>query len=66
MYMRNSFEVLRELYGRPEFARHLIFAPEQHFVIVGDGEEPEVSDMHTGSWWWWIQVRMLAVLVDLC
>lgn len=59
MYTRDPIEVLKELYGRPDFARHLIFAPEKHFLIEGDEEERAYSDMHTGTWWWWMQVRPL-------
>lgn len=59
MYTRDPIEVLKELYGRPDFARHLVFAPEKHFIVEGDEEERAYSDMHTGTWWWWMQARLL-------
>ena len=62
MYMRNSLDVLKDLYGRPDFARDLIFAPEKHYLVV-DGPNGSLKkrrtyhDMHTGTWWWGKQVR---------
>ncbi|VDB85587.1 unnamed protein product [Peniophora sp. CBMAI 1063] len=58
MYTRDGLELLRELYGRPDFAPHLVFAPEKHFMLVGDTEERAYSEMHTGTWWWWVQMKI--------
>ncbi|VDC04414.1 unnamed protein product, partial [Peniophora sp. CBMAI 1063] len=58
IYMRDSLEVLCELYGRPDFASHLIFVLEKHFVLMGDEEDRAYLDMHTGTWWWYIQTRI--------
>ncbi|KZV59788.1 hypothetical protein PENSPDRAFT_672115, partial [Peniophora sp. CONT] len=36
MYMRNSLDVLKELYGRPDFVRYLTFSPEKHYLLEKD------------------------------
>lgn len=59
--MRDSVAVLKELYGRPDFANSLIFAPEKHYnIILKEGRrvlQRAYSDMYTAQWWWGIQVR---------
>ncbi|KZV61414.1 hypothetical protein PENSPDRAFT_693426 [Peniophora sp. CONT] len=58
LYMRDSLSVLREIYGRPDFAKDMIYAPEKHYVQqVGGIEERSISDMHTARWWWNMQKR---------
>ena len=60
LYMRDSLEVVRDLFGRPEFATSMVFAPERRYTVVDDNEKDRAySDMHTGQWWWKQQVRML-------
>ena len=56
LYMRDSLSVLRELYGRPDFAKYMVFAPEKHYVLIDGKEERWWSEMHTGRWWWKTQV----------
>ncbi|EPQ49860.1 hypothetical protein GLOTRDRAFT_51483, partial [Gloeophyllum trabeum ATCC 11539] len=51
VYHRDVLECIQALYGDPEFAADLIFAPERHY------SDPDMtirmySDMHTGKWWW--------------
>ncbi|VDC05619.1 unnamed protein product [Peniophora sp. CBMAI 1063] len=58
LYMRNSLDIVKELFSRPEFATSLVFAPERHYVMVGEVEERAYSDMHTGKWWWKMQLRL--------
>ncbi|KZV59232.1 hypothetical protein PENSPDRAFT_595854, partial [Peniophora sp. CONT] len=59
LYMRDSRQVLEELYGRPDFANDMIYTPEMQYVLVGEGEEDRVrSDMQTSSWWWQMQTRL--------
>lgn len=56
-YHREIVPSLRALYGDPEFQHNLIFSPEQHFT----NEEQMhriYNEMHTGDWWWSIQVRL--------
>lgn len=58
LYYRDSLAVLRELYGRPDFVNDMVYAPEKHYVLVGDDvEERSWSDIYTGRWWWNLQVR---------
>lgn len=71
LYARNVIECLEALYGDPVFARYLIHKPERHFTRPGtptDERRRVYHDMHTGNWWWEIQVntfRMLTMCVDL-
>ena len=49
-------QCIRALYGDPEFARELVFAPERHYL---DPERTRriYNEMHTGDWWRAVQVR---------
>ena len=51
-------ECIQALYGDPEFAPQLVFAPERHYM---DNEHTNCMfyDMHTARWWWDVQVSML-------
>ncbi|KAJ7190828.1 hypothetical protein GGX14DRAFT_381775 [Mycena pura] len=51
VYFSDIMGCVRALYGDPEFANCLIFAPERHYA---DPDETIRlwSDMHTGKWWW--------------
>ena len=54
-YCRDVVECIRSLYGDPQFAQDLAFAPERHYT------SPEhmcriYNEMHTGDWWWTVQV----------
>jgi hypothetical protein len=42
---------IQALFGDPEFAGKLAFAPEQHYT---DHEKTcrVFNEMHTGNWWW--------------
>jgi len=55
-HYREAIPCIRALYGDPEFADHLVFAPERHYT---DREKTcrVYSEMHTGDWWWSVQVR---------
>lgn len=54
-YYRDILQCIRTIYGDPEFARDLVFAPERHYT---DRERTcrVYSEMHTGEWWWAVQV----------
>ncbi|KAI9440325.1 hypothetical protein H4582DRAFT_1796975, partial [Lactarius indigo] len=55
-YFRDALQCIRSLYGNPEFAHDLTFAPERHYV--DDGRACRVySEMHTGDWWWAVQAH---------
>ncbi|KAG0692011.1 hypothetical protein DFH29DRAFT_883251 [Suillus ampliporus] len=51
VYYHNVIQYVQSLYGDPNFARYLTFAPECHYT----NEDQTVClfhDMHTGKWWW--------------
>ncbi|KAN0132050.1 hypothetical protein V8E53_010087 [Lactarius tabidus] len=57
-YFRDVMQCIRALYGDPEFARDLVFAPERCYV------DPKqtcriYNEMHTGDWWWAVQQTSL-------
>ena len=56
LYFRDVIQCIRALFGDPDFAPYLIFAPERHYTDE-DREEMMYHDMHTGAWWWFTQVR---------
>ncbi|KAI9436290.1 hypothetical protein H4582DRAFT_2112156 [Lactarius indigo] len=58
-YFRDALQCIQSLYGNPEFAHDLTFAPERHYV--DDGRVCHVySEMHTGDWWWAVQTSLEA------
>ncbi|KAH8990406.1 hypothetical protein EDB86DRAFT_3235371 [Lactarius hatsudake] len=58
-YFRDILECIRTLYGDPEFARDLVFAPERHYT--NHKQKCHVySEMHTGDWWWAVQTSLEA------
>ena len=56
MYSRDVLECIQALYGNPEFAAHLVFKPERHYRRSGGERGRIYHDLHTGNWWWEIQV----------
>ncbi|KAI0026893.1 hypothetical protein K488DRAFT_91714 [Vararia minispora EC-137] len=63
LYLRDAMGLVKALYGSPEFANELVFAPEKHYVqLSGEGGRitwsHRFSDMHTGWWWWQLQAKM--------
>jgi hypothetical protein len=55
MYSRDIIECIKALYGSAEFAPHMIYKPERHYGRA-NGDERHYHDMHTGDWWWEMQV----------
>lgn len=57
-FFRDIVGCIKALYGDPDFAPYLVFAPERHYV-----DEKRTTrlyhDMHTGDWWWSTQVCMI-------
>ena len=52
---RDVIACIRSLFGDPEFAKELIFAPERHYA--DENRTIRVyHDMHTGNWWLTTQV----------
>ncbi|KAI9439656.1 hypothetical protein H4582DRAFT_2110965 [Lactarius indigo] len=56
VFYRDIIQCIRALFGDPDLAPYLIFAPEKHYI---DDERTEqmYHDMHTGSWWWTMQTQ---------
>ena len=54
-YYRDVIESIRGLYGDPQFAPHLVFAPERHYTSH-ECTKHMYNDMHTSNWWWKVQV----------
>ena len=56
LHYRDILTCIRSLYGDPEFIQDLIFSPEHHYSDR-DHTCRVYSEMHTGDWWWAVQVR---------
>ncbi|KAK7031890.1 hypothetical protein R3P38DRAFT_3313820 [Favolaschia claudopus] len=57
VYFRPIIECIRELFGDPEFAPDLIFAPERQYADA-DKTVRLFHDLHTGKWWWETQKNL--------
>ncbi|KAI9435278.1 hypothetical protein H4582DRAFT_2112374 [Lactarius indigo] len=57
VFYRDIIQCIHALFGDPDLAPYLIFAPEKHYI---DDERTEqmYHDMHTGSWWWTTQAAV--------
>ena len=60
---RDILACIRSLYGDPEFTQDLVFSPEHHYSDR-DRTCRVYSEMHTGDWWWAVQVREFLLLVE--
>jgi Plavaka transposase len=56
LYFRDILSCIRSIYGDPELAQDLIVAPERHYIDI-ERKDRIYSEMHTGDWWWAVQVR---------
>jgi hypothetical protein len=58
LYFRDILACIRSIYSDPELAQDLVIAPERHYA---DHEQTDriYSEIHTGDWWWAVQVRRL-------
>ncbi|KDQ09483.1 hypothetical protein BOTBODRAFT_642713 [Botryobasidium botryosum FD-172 SS1] len=54
VYFRDIIACIRKLFGNPEFAPILVFAPERHYSDA-DQTLRLYHDMKTGRWWWMTQ-----------
>lgn len=61
VYFRDVIECIKALYGDPEFAPYLVFAPEKHYSDKKGGNRL-YHDLHTGRWWWSTQVRCATII----
>jgi hypothetical protein len=57
-FHRNVLECVAEIYGRHDLTPHLKFKPERHYVDE-DMTIRIYGDMHTGKWWWEVQVSII-------
>ncbi|KAJ7783991.1 hypothetical protein DFH07DRAFT_727778 [Mycena maculata] len=57
VYFRPIMECVRALYGDPEFAQDLIFAPERQYADA-DKTIRLYHDIHTAEWWWKTQKNL--------
>ncbi|KAI9448874.1 hypothetical protein BJY52DRAFT_1206479 [Lactarius psammicola] len=64
-YFRNILSCIQSIYGDPEFARDLLIAPERHYTSH-ERTECVYSEMHTGDWWWAVQVRSAILVLEQC
>ena len=55
-FYRDIIPCIRALFGDPTFAKALVFAPEHHYQDVAHTKQL-FSEMHTGKWWWSVQVH---------
>jgi len=55
-YYRDVIECIQSLYGDPGFVQDLVFAPERHYTSA-ERTCRIYNEMHTGDWWWMVQVR---------
>lgn len=55
-FYRDIIACIRTLFGDPTFAKALVFAPERHYEDAAHTKQI-FSEMHTGKWWWSVQVR---------
>jgi hypothetical protein len=62
---RDILECIRALYGDSEFTHDLVFVPKHHYADC-EWTCQVYSDMHTGDWWWAVQVHdLLCALVQV-
>ena len=58
-YHRDIIQCIRILYGNPELAPFLAHVPEKHYTSP-DKKTRIYSEMHTGKWWWKVQVGSIS------
>ena len=54
-FFRDIVPCIRTLFGDPAFANRLVFIPERHYEDA-DHTKQMFGKMHTGQWWWSVQV----------
>lgn len=55
MWHRDILECIKALISDPEFVDKLKLVPERHYSDM-DRTDRVYSDIHTGKWWWKVQV----------
>ena len=54
-FFQDIIPCIRALFSDPAFTNRLVFLPERHYQDA-DHTKPIFSEMHTGRWWWLVQV----------
>ena len=54
-YCRDTLQCIRLLFGDLAFVQHLVLFPVQHYTSAEQSCRI-VNEMHTGDWWWSLQV----------
>ncbi|KAG1832887.1 hypothetical protein DFJ58DRAFT_719474 [Suillus subalutaceus] len=57
IFYRDILKCIKDLYGNPDFADFLVFAPERHYTDA-DKTVRYFGDMHTGKWCWSTQKKL--------
>ncbi|EIW78604.1 hypothetical protein CONPUDRAFT_91955 [Coniophora puteana RWD-64-598 SS2] len=57
LWFRNPVDCIRDLFGNPQFAESMVYAPEQVFDD-DNGKMQQYEEMWTGDWWWETQGRL--------
>ena len=50
-YYRDVMMCIWTIYGNPEFAHDLVFAPEHHYTSQ-ERTSHIYNEIYTGNWWW--------------
>jgi len=56
-YYRDMLACIQSLFGDPQYAQDLAFAPERHFTS-NERKSRLYHEMYIGDWWWTNQVRL--------
>ena len=62
-YCRDALDCIRSIYGDPQFAQDLVFAPERHYTSR-ERTSRLYNEMYTCDWWWTVQVRKLQLCLN--
>jgi hypothetical protein len=54
-YSRDVLSCIRGLFGDPSFMHDLVFCPERVYTNP-ERTERIYNEIHTGDWWWAVQV----------
>ena len=57
-YCRDILGCIHSLFGDPQYAHDLAFAPERHYMSH-ERKSRLYHEMYTCDWWWMVQVRYL-------
>lgn len=57
IFHRDVLDCVAEIYGRHNLAPYLKLKPERHYADA-DMTVRIYGEMHTGKWWWEVQVSM--------